>query len=92
MSESKNLLVTAVAKIRNTGHRHIATASPEWSAGPVLMEPVAAEITVKRAGAFTVNILDQDGRRTGETLPVDGRVIKFDTAKDKTIYYEVEFN
>ena len=91
MSESKNLLVTAVAKIRNTSHRHIATASVDWGVGPILMEPVAAEITLKRAGAFKVNILDQDGRRTGETLPVQGRVVKFDTAKDKTIYYEVVF-
>jgi len=53
---------------------------------------VAAEINVKRAGAFTVHILDQDGRRSGETLPVAGRTIHFDTANDKTIYYEIEFN
>jgi len=56
-----------------------------------LMEPVSAEITVKRAGDFKVHILDQDGRRSGETLAVQGRVIKFDTAVDKTMYYEVEF-
>jgi len=92
MSESKSLLITAVAKIRNTNHKLIATASPDWGTGPILMEPVTAEITFKRAGAFTVHILDQDGRRTGETLPVEGRVIKFDTAKDKTLYYEVAFN
>ena len=91
VATAKNLLVTAMARVRNTGQKIIVHSSVDWGRGPVVMEPVAAEINIKREGAFTVHILDQDGRRTGETLPVEGRVVKFDTAKDKTVYYEVEF-
>ncbi|MCL1888642.1 MAG: beta-galactosidase, partial [Kiritimatiellaeota bacterium] len=92
IAQAKNLLITALARIRNTGQNISGNSTTDWGTGPILMEPVAAEINVKRAGAFTVHILDQDGRRSGEKLPVQGRVITFDTAKDKTIYYEVEFN
>ncbi|MCL1887914.1 MAG: hypothetical protein FWF96_03475 [Kiritimatiellaeota bacterium] len=92
VATTKNLLITAIARVRNTGHRHIATSTVDWGRGPVLMEPVKAGIVVKRPGEFTVHVLDQDGRRTGEKLAAKGRVVTFDTAVDKTIYYEVEFN
>ena len=91
VATAKSLLVTAIARVRNTGQKIIVNSSVDWGRGPVIMEPVAAEINIKREGAFTVHILDQDGRRSGETLPVEGRVVKFDTAKDKTVYYEIEF-
>ena len=91
VATAKNVLITALARIRNTDQRMAGDSSMDWGRGPILMEPVVAEITVKRPGAFTVHILDQDGRRTGDTLPVEGRVIKLDTAENKTIYYEIEF-
>ena len=92
VASAKNLLVTALARIRNTNQRFAGQSSLDWGTAPILLEPVVAEITLKRPGNFTVHILDQDGRRTGNTLAVAGRVIKFDTAVDKTIYYEVEFD
>jgi len=94
VATAKNVLVTAMARVRNTGQKIIAHSSVDWGKGPVIMEPVVAEIVLKREGAFKVHILDQDGRRTGETLSLEleGRAVKFDTAKDKTIYYEVEFD
>ena len=91
IKESKNVLISALARIRNSNQRIAGTSSLDWGGAPILMEPVVAEITVKRAGDFKVHILDQDGRRSGETLAVQGRVIKFDTAVDKTMYYEIEF-
>ena len=91
IAEAQNLLITVMAKIRNTNQKTVGFSSIDWGVGPILLEPVVAEITLKRPGAFTVHILDQDGRRTGDTLPVNGRVITFDTAVDKTIYYEIEF-
>ena len=38
-----------------------------------------------------MNILDQDGQRTGRSLPIDGNRFEIDTAREKTIYYEVVF-
>jgi len=92
IKDAKNVLITALARIRNTNQRIVGNSSVNWGNAPILMEPVVAEINIKRAGAFTVHILDQDGRRTGNTLAPQGRVMKFDTAADKTIYYEIEFN
>ena len=38
-----------------------------------------------------VNILDQEGRRTGRTLPVEKASFQIDGASEKTLYYEVVF-
>jgi hypothetical protein len=54
-----------------------------------LLSRTAAKRGLGREAA--VNILDHDGRRTGRTLRViDGR-FTLDGAKDKALYYEVEF-
>ncbi|MCL1887945.1 MAG: hypothetical protein FWF96_03630 [Kiritimatiellaeota bacterium] len=91
IAQAKSVLITALARIRNTNQRIVGGSSVNWGGAPILMEPVTAEINVKRAGDFTVHVLDQDGRRTGANLVANGRAIKFDTAVDKTIYYEIEF-
>jgi hypothetical protein len=57
---------------------------------PLMLEPVKAVITCGRPVA-AVNILDQDGLRTGKTLPVANNTFAIDSAKEKTIYYEVVF-
>ena len=36
-----------------------------------------------------VNVLDQDGRRSGRTLPVADGKFTIDSSRDQTIYYEV---
>ena len=38
-----------------------------------------------------VNVLDHDGRRTGKSLPVTDGQFTIDGARDKTLYYEVQF-
>jgi hypothetical protein len=91
IATARNVLVTALARIRNTGQKVLAGSTLDWGTAPILMEPVTAEITIKRPGAFIVHVLDQDGRRTGNTLLVEGRVVSFDTADDRTLYYEIEF-
>ena len=55
-----------------------------------MLEPVKAEITCGRPIA-AVNILDQDGQRSGKTLPVEKNSFTIDSAREKTIYYEVVF-
>ena len=59
--------------------------------GPILLEPVRATVTFSGRSVAAVNVLDHDGRRTGRSLPVaDGR-FSIDGARDKTLYYEVQF-
>ena len=57
--------------------------------GPVLLEPVVAEITLKRKDA-EVHILDHNGVKTGRTLPVRSGHFTIDTGRDGTPYYLID--
>ena len=58
---------------------------------PVVMEPVQGTITIRKPGIPTVHLLDHDGCRTGNVLPVDGDSFNFDGARDRTPYYLIEY-
>jgi len=91
IATSKRLLVTTIARARNTGMKMVAGTLIQKGGGPILMEPVVCEITFKRPGVPKIHILDHDGRRTGRMLDaVNGR-IRFDGGATKTVYYEVEW-
>lgn len=88
---SKRWLITALGRARNTGMKFNPAGDEllERGRGPVLMEPIQAELEVSGSRIAKVVLLDHDGRRTEKTLPVlDGRFI-VDGARDKTPYYEV---
>ena len=55
------------------------------------MEPVRAEIHLRKEGTPTVHVLDHDGCRTGKTLPCPDGKIQIDGARDKTCYYLVSY-
>lgn len=92
LAASRELLITAIARARNTN----AKVSPDGTRllvpgeGPVRMEPVSAEITIRRAGKIRVLALDQAGRETGKELPVERGRFSIDGARDRTPYYLVE--
>ncbi len=92
LSQTKSALLTAVARNSNSGCRILTVGNRllDNGTGPILLEPVRAGVTCGRDIA-AVNILDQDGRRTGRTLPVTNNSFEIDTAREKTIYYEVAF-
>ena len=93
ITQANRLLVLAVARCRNKGQRFLGSAGVLMDKGtaPVIVEPVVAEIGIKRTGTPTVHVLDHDGRRTGRTVPAtDGRIV-LDGAENKTIYYEIEY-
>jgi hypothetical protein len=90
---STRLLVVAMARARNTGQQ-FNEAEDELlapGAGPVLMEPVEAEITIRRPGNPQVIVLDHDGLPTGRSIPVAGGTFTIDGARDKTPYYVVRY-
>jgi hypothetical protein len=92
LSQTRTALLTAVARNSNSGYKILTIDNRMLDNGkaPILLEPVKADVTCGRAVAV-VNILDQDGQRTGRTLPVDQNRFQIDSAVEKTIYYEVVF-
>jgi hypothetical protein len=87
-----DLLVTAIARARNTGMRvHLDSRILNRGSGPVVMEPVTAKINIRRASAPTVHVLDHAGRKTGRTLQITNGTFDINGSRDKTCYYLVSY-
>jgi len=93
IATSKKLLITAIARARNTGMKFNDTGDSLLDRGkpPILMEPVKATITLSKPGSPKLYLLDHDGLRTQTTLPVKNGTFTIDATRDKTPYYLVEF-
>ena len=91
IANSKSMLITTIARARNTDQKLIGGTLINRGTGPILMEPVICELEFRRAGTPTVHVLDHDGRRTGKTLPVENGRVKLDGRETKTVYYEVSY-
>ncbi len=92
IAQADNLLVVAIARARNTGMRVLDdNRILDRGTEPVLLEPVRAEITVRRAGSPTVYLLDHSGHKTTRTLPVRNGRFEIDGARDQTCYYLISF-
>ena len=87
LADTRAMLVTALARVRNTGMKFAGGRLAAKGSGPVLVEPVAFTLTLKRKGNPTVYLLDHAGHRTGATLPVNNGKVTFDGARDRTPYY-----
>ena len=92
LSQTRTALLTAVARNSNSGFTILTVDNRTLDNGkpPIMLEPVKAHITCGRAVA-AVNVLDQDGHRSGKTLPVEKNSFEIDSSREKTIYYEVVF-
>ncbi len=68
LAESGRILVTALARDRQTGARFSADGKTlEYLGGPpLLLEPVQARIQAKGGGRLVLSALDPNGDRTGE--------------------------
>jgi hypothetical protein len=93
IATSRRLLVTALARARNTGMKFSFSGDEllDKGKGPVLMEPVKATVAFTGRRLTEVRLLDHDGRRTDKTLPVTGGQFVLDGVRDQTPYYEVGF-
>lgn len=93
IANSKELLVVALARARNTG----AKVSPdgaqllEAGKGPVLMEPVRARVAINRPGKAKVISLDQEGRITDRVVPCEGGAFELDSGRDRSPYYLLQY-
>jgi len=88
---SKRLLVTTIARARNTGMKLVSGTLIQRGSAPILMEPVVCELTLKRQGTPKIHILDHDGRRTGKTLDLANGKVLLDGGETKAVYYEIEY-
>lgn len=93
IASSNSLLITAIARARNTGMEFNSTGDGllERGAPPIVMEPVRATITLHREGTPTVYALDHDGLRTEIRIPIDNGAFRIDGERDKTPYYLVVY-
>ena len=92
IERSKRLLVVAIARARNTGMKVLHDERIlEAGKPPVVMEPVRAHIALRKAGTPTIELLDHNGRRTGQTLPFQNGGFDIDGARDRTCYYLAEY-
>ena len=90
ISQSKHLLLTAAARIENSGQRYneSKTQLKEVGKAPILVEGVGARVTLKRAPS-AVYALDINGKRirsvatSGSSFSIKGT--------DKAFYYEIVF-
>jgi hypothetical protein len=93
LNNCKRALITALARQSNTGFTYFTVDNRVLNNGgpPILLEPVKATVTISGRSIATVNVLDHNGRPTGQTLAVANGGFSLDGAKDKAIYYEVVF-
>lgn len=91
LADSEKIIVTAIARSRNTGTKILAdTLLIEKGKAPLVMEPVKARITLKREPS-AVYLLDHDGILTKKMLPVENGSFEIDGAQDKTCYYLITY-
>lgn len=92
ISSSGKILVTTIARARNTGMEYDKAKNNIIKVGeaPILLEPVSLQITLKKKWKnIKVYVLDHSGNRTGQQVPVTNGHIELDGKKYRTIYYEV---
>jgi len=92
LANADRLLITALARARNTGQTFSQDGKEllEKGTAPILMEPVKARIEVFRKQPFEVFRLDHDGF-IDEKIEVNGQSFTVDTASDQTPYYLIQF-
>jgi hypothetical protein len=93
IASSKNLLITTIARARNTGMKYDQNKNNliEVGTAPILLEPVYVQLNVKTKKTPTIYVLDHSGHRTGKTVPVKNGSAILNGEIYKTIYYEVVY-
>lgn len=89
---SKQVLVTTIARARNTDMKYNSdkTELLETGKAPILLEPVQVHVKLKRNTNATVQILDHTGNKTGKVLPLVNGAVTLNGAETRAIYYLIE--
>jgi uncharacterized protein (TIGR03382 family) len=88
--DSEHILVTALARDKQTGSEYNADASQLLKTGgpPLLLEPVQATITFKGGTVTSAQSVDIYGVPTGREIERDGNTVTID-GRYATYYYQV---
>ena len=92
LSRSKKILLVAAARCANTGMQWNAertSISDKWGGPPLLIEPVAGEITLRRAAGTNPELVPLDGAgrpQAGKARTLTDGVISLNAA-DATVWY-----
>jgi hypothetical protein len=92
LANARRVLISAIARNSNKGFRisRIDYKSiVDNGTGPIMLEPVKADIAFASHRVSQVNILDFDGRPTGRTVPISNGSFSIDTGRDTAMYYEL---
>ena len=101
VASGKRLLITAMARMVDKGTVFDTFSgqpidNPNANVGPLVIEPVKAEVVLARPGAIRVTPLDHEGRlrESTDAVPVEriggSHRLTLDGAKHKAIYYLVQ--
>lgn len=93
LADTPTAILSAVARNANSGFKILALDNRvlDNGNGPILLEPVKATIAIGKRAVAAVNVLDHDGKRTGQSLSVTGGTFTIDGARDRALYYEIVF-
>ena len=93
LDSCKRILITTIARAKNTGMEFSADTSALTSLGiaPILLEPVNVKVKLKRNARAILHLLDHSGNRTGQKIPFKNGVLSLQGSGFKSIYYEVVF-
>jgi hypothetical protein len=93
LATAKTALLSVVARAVNTGFRYFTVNQQILDNGkpPVVLEPVAATLTFTGRAIDRVDVLDNSGYSTGNTLDATNGSFSIDGTRDKTLYYLVTF-
>lgn len=91
ITSADRLLITTLARVRNTGQKLIAGDLIARGDGPMRVEPVSVDVRLRRSDRATVHILDHDGRRTGKTVDLHDGTLRLEGRETRAIYYEVVY-
>lgn len=89
INETNNILITMVARGKNTGMEYNETGDALLSKGtsPLLLEPVNLRLELPNAQNYEVEALNQDGLPTGNVVAANNEIIQINSGQHQSIWY-----
>lgn len=92
LETANRILLTTVARGRNTGMQYSESGDKLIAKGssPLLLEPVDLTLHLPAGVDYTISVLDHDGNKTAQTIPINSQKAIIAGSEHHTIYYLIE--
>ena len=92
LERASRILLTTVARGRNTGMEYSESGDKLIAKGtsPLLLEPVDLTLHFPTGNDYTISVLDHDGIKTAQTIPINSKKAIIAGSEHHTIYYLIE--